>query len=43
VILLLPNLCERKNLVMFALSLVVIGVIIYRWNITLSGLVAPPD
>jgi Ni/Fe-hydrogenase subunit HybB-like protein len=28
---------------MFALSLVVAGVVINRWNITLSGLVAPPD
>jgi len=42
-ILLLPNLCQRKNLVMLALSSVVVGVIINRWNITLSGLVAPPD
>jgi molybdopterin-containing oxidoreductase family membrane subunit len=42
-ILLLPNLCERKSLVMAALGLVVMGVVINRWNITLSGLVAPPD
>jgi menaquinone reductase, integral membrane subunit len=42
-ILLLPNLCERKNLVMLALSSVIVGVVINRWNITLSGLVAPPD
>lgn len=42
-ILLLPNLCERRNLVMTALALVVAGVVINRWNITLSGLVAPPD
>lgn len=42
-ILLLPNLCKRKNLVMTALALVVMGVVINRWNITLSGLVAPPD
>ena len=42
-ILLLPNLCKRKNVVMFALGLVVVGVILNRWNITLSGLVAPPD
>jgi len=42
IILLLPNLCKRKNLVMVALGLIVGGVIINRWNITLSGLVAPP-
>jgi Ni/Fe-hydrogenase subunit HybB-like protein len=41
-ILLLPNLCERKNLVMLALGSVVVGVVINRWNVTLSGLVAPP-
>ena len=28
---------------MFALAMVVFGVIVNRWNITLSGLVAPPD
>jgi len=42
-ILLLPALCKRKKLVMLALGLVVMGVVINRWNITLSGLVAPPD
>jgi menaquinone reductase, integral membrane subunit len=42
-ILLLPNLCRRRGLVMLALSLVVVGVVINRWNITLSGLVAPPE
>ncbi len=42
-ILLLPNLCKRRNLVMAALSMVVLGVVVNRWNITLSGLVAPPD
>lgn len=42
-ILLLPNLCQRRNLVMMALGLVVVGVILNRWNITLSGLVAPPQ
>jgi Ni/Fe-hydrogenase subunit HybB-like protein len=41
-ILLLPNLCERKNLVMLALGGIVTGVVINRWNVTLSGLVAPP-
>ncbi len=41
-ILLLPNLCRRRNLVMLALGLVVVGVVLNRWNITLSGLVAPP-
>jgi molybdopterin-containing oxidoreductase family membrane subunit len=43
IILLLPNLCQRKNLVMLALGLIVAGVVINRWNVTLSGLVAPPD
>jgi molybdopterin-containing oxidoreductase family membrane subunit len=42
VILLLPNLCKRKGLVMLALGLVVISVPVNRWNITLSGLIAPP-
>ena len=42
-ILLLPNLCKRKGLVMAALGMVVAGVVINRWNITLSGLVAPPE
>lgn len=43
IILLTPNLCERRNLVMGALALTVMGVVVNRWNITLSGLVAPPD
>jgi molybdopterin-containing oxidoreductase family membrane subunit len=43
IILLTPNLCQRKNLVMVALAMVVAGVVINRWNITLSGLVAPPQ
>jgi molybdopterin-containing oxidoreductase family membrane subunit len=42
-ILLLPNLCKRRGLVMLALSLVVVSVVLNRWNITLSGLVAPPE
>ena len=42
-ILLLPNLCKRRGLVMLALSLVVMSVVLNRWNITLSGLVAPPE
>jgi Ni/Fe-hydrogenase subunit HybB-like protein len=42
-ILLLPDLCERKNLVMLALGSIVMGVVINRWNVTLSGLVAPPS
>jgi Ni/Fe-hydrogenase subunit HybB-like protein len=41
-ILLTPSLYRNRNLVMAALALVVSGVIINRWNITLSGLVAPP-
>jgi Ni/Fe-hydrogenase subunit HybB-like protein len=43
IILLLPKLCRRKGLVIAALSLVVAGVVLNRWNITLSGLVVPPD
>lgn len=43
IILLIPNLCRRKPFAMFALAMVVIGVVVNRWNITLSGLVAPPD
>jgi molybdopterin-containing oxidoreductase family membrane subunit len=43
IILLIPNLCKRKPFAMFALAMVVIGVVVNRWNITLSGLVAPPD
>lgn len=42
IILLLPNLCGRKNLVMLALGSIIAGVVINRWNVTLSGLVAPP-
>jgi len=42
IILLLPNLCRMRKLVLAALGMVVAGVIINRWNITLSGLVAPP-
>ncbi len=41
-ILLLPDLCERRDLVMLALASIVLGVIVNRWNVTLSGLVAPP-
>jgi Ni/Fe-hydrogenase subunit HybB-like protein len=29
--------------VMIALSLIVVGVVVNRWNVTLSGLVVPPD
>jgi molybdopterin-containing oxidoreductase family membrane subunit len=43
ILLLTPRLCRRKGLVMFALALVAAGVVINRWNITLSGLVAPPQ
>ena len=42
-IMLLPGLCKRRGLVMSALAMVVLGVIVNRWNITLSGLVAPPE
>ena len=43
IIMLLPGLCKRRGLVMGALAMVVLGVIVNRWNITLSGLVAPPE
>jgi molybdopterin-containing oxidoreductase family membrane subunit len=43
VILLTPNLCQRRGLAMAALSMVVLGVVLNRWNVTLSGLVAPPQ
>ncbi len=43
IIMLLPGLCKRRGLVMGALAMVVMGVIVNRWNITLSGLVAPPE
>ena len=35
----------RRNdyLLVFALGLIVMGVIVNHWNVTLSGLVAPPD
>lgn len=42
IILLTPALCRRRNLAEVALALIVAGVVINRWNITLSGLIAPP-
>ena len=43
VILLLRTCARRRGLVMLALGLIVARVVIDRWNITLSGLVAPPE
>lgn len=43
VLLLNPQTCKRRGLVMLALGLTAAGVVINRWNITLSGLVAPPS
>lgn len=43
-LLLNPQTCRRRGMVMAALvALTAAGVIINRWNITLSGLVAPPS
>ena len=42
-ILLTPMLSQCRGLVMLTLGLVVAGVVLNRWNITLSGLVAPPE
>ncbi len=43
VILLYPALRRNTRAVMLACALIVFGVVINRWNVTLSGLVAPPD
>ncbi|MBP7998220.1 MAG: polysulfide reductase NrfD [Chloroflexi bacterium] len=42
-ILLSKNLKARDRYVWVALVLVIIGVVVNRWNVTLSGLVAPPQ
>jgi menaquinone reductase, integral membrane subunit len=42
-ILLHPMLRRNDRALMFGLILVVMGVVVNRWNVTLSGLVVPPD
>jgi Ni/Fe-hydrogenase subunit HybB-like protein len=42
-LLLVPDLRRNDRAVMLACGLVVAGVVVNRWNTTLSGLVAPPD
>jgi molybdopterin-containing oxidoreductase family membrane subunit len=42
VILLTARLRRNDRLLMLALALVAVGVVVNRWNVTLSGLVAPP-
>ena len=42
-ILLVPTFRRNTPTLMAGLALVVMGVIINRWNVTLSGLVVPPD
>jgi len=43
VILLYPPLRRNDRVLMVALGLIVAAVVINRWNVTLSGLVVPPD
>jgi Ni/Fe-hydrogenase subunit HybB-like protein len=43
VILLYGQFRRNDGAVMAALALIVAGVVVNRWNVTLSGLVAPPD
>ncbi|NTU64880.1 MAG: polysulfide reductase NrfD, partial [Chloroflexi bacterium] len=43
VILLNRRLRHNDRAVILALSLIVMGVVVNRWNVTLSGLVAPPE
>ena len=35
--------CQNDRMAMIALALIVMGVVINRWNVTLSGLIAPPQ
>ena len=35
--------CQKDRMAMIALALIVMGVVINRWNVTLSGLIAPPQ
>jgi molybdopterin-containing oxidoreductase family membrane subunit len=43
IILLYPALRKNDMALMLALALIVFGVVINRWNVTLSGLVVPPE
>jgi len=43
IILLNRPLRRRHGIFMTGLALVVIGVIVNRWNVTLSGLIVPPE
>lgn len=42
IILLVARLRRDDRLLMGALGLIIVGVVVNRWNVTLSGLVAPP-
>lgn len=43
IILLTPSLRKRDGLILFATIFVAIGIIVNRWNVTLSGLIVPLD
>lgn len=43
IILLHPRLKKNDRYLMAALGLIIVGVTVNRWNVTLSGLVAPPQ
>jgi Ni/Fe-hydrogenase subunit HybB-like protein len=43
IILLYQGFRRNDRLVMLALGLIVMGVVVNRWNVTLSGLIAPPQ
>jgi molybdopterin-containing oxidoreductase family membrane subunit len=42
-ILLTPSLRKRDTNLLIGLALIVMGVVVNRWNVTLSGLVVPPE
>jgi Ni/Fe-hydrogenase subunit HybB-like protein len=42
-ILLYPRWRRNEQALMVALGLIVMGVVVNRWNVTLSGLVVPPE
>jgi menaquinone reductase, integral membrane subunit len=43
IVLLYPRLRRDNTAVAIALALVVMSVVVNRWNVTLSGLVVPPE
>jgi molybdopterin-containing oxidoreductase family membrane subunit len=43
ILLLYQGFRRNDRLVMLALGLIVMGVVVNRWNVTLSGLIAPPE